>query len=385
MKKSNQIKKNIVEEDFLNKVQGFLYSDESSSLTVDEFNTIKKIITQIKELIQWREKLYTEGILDEETAFPSGNWDPTKKQVLEINEQTSSFMDSFNLIMRQDFDIIKKLRLYSQAFSGYQLATLCPAVRRPWIKDKLADNYDTFLNMLVTSSDDSVNKFLEIAEKLPKNYRFSLPKKFGEIGWMVEDMVLNKDSYMYLERICLLHESGILPKLIEVSKTRPIKIMEIGSGFGGLAYFLKRILPNSKIILIDIPESLVFSYAYLATVFPKENHYLMDMDNQTILNQLGFTYIANFNASMLKFDNIDLAINTLSFAEMEIPQVLTYCKLIKEALSNDGVLFEQNFNTSPNAPKNLFNVIQSVFKDSKLIESNIIQKLEKGIPHVWKV
>ena len=123
----------------------------------------------------------------------------------------------------------------------------------------------------------------------------------------------------------------------------------------------------------------------METVFPKENHYLMDMDNQTILNQLGFTYIANFYASMLKFDNIDLAINTLSFAEMEIPQVLTYCKLIKEALSNDGVLFEQNFNTSPNAPKNLFNIIQSVFKDSKLIESNIIQKLEKGIPHVWSV
>jgi putative sugar O-methyltransferase len=383
MRKITSKKNNL--KNLLHTKEKFLYSDESSSLTLDEFSNIEKIITQIEELIIWRTKLFHEGILDKKTAFPSGNWDPNKKQVSEITEETSSFMNSFELIMSKDFDIIKKLRLYSQAFSGYQLATLCPAVRRPWIKDKLADNYDVFLKMLVTTPDDSVNKFLSIVNKLPESYRFSFPKKFGEIGWIIDDMILNKDSYMYLERICLLHESGTLSKLIELSKIRPITIMEVGSGFGGLAYFLKKILPNSKIILIDIPESLVFSYIYLATLFPKEEHCLMNMFNQTFSNNIGFTYVANYNISTLMFKDIDLAINTLSFAEMETTQVLEYCELIKQSLTEEGVLFEQNFNSSPNAPKDLFSIIQSVLKNPKEIQSKIISNLEKGIPHIWSV
>jgi hypothetical protein len=361
----------------------FLFSDESSSLNKDEYKEIKNIILKIKKIIKWRKELHKLGLLDIKTAFPSGNWDPQKTQVFELNDEHSSFMTSFNLIMKKDIDIIKKLRLYSQAFSGYQLATLTPAIQRPWIKSKLPKNYDVFLKMLVSNPDESVDKFLNILKYLPKEYHFSFPLKFGEIGWVINDMLINKDAYMYLERICLLYECGILERLKKLSETKIINILEIGSGFGGLAYFIKKIIPNSHIILIDLPESLIFSNIYLKTIFPKENHNLLDSENQKISIRKGFTYISNYNVPMLKFKNIDLAINTLSFAEMEISQVISYCELIKKSLSKNGLLFEQNFNTSHNVPKDLFNIIKKVLNNPQEIKSNIIPKLEKGIPHIW--
>lgn len=365
-------------------IEGFLFSDESSSLSEQEFEQIKNMIEQISKLILLREKLSSLEKLDKSVALPSGNWDPKKKQVFEIDNSHSSFMDSFELIMKADFDIIKKLRLYSQAFSGYQLATLSPAVHRPWIKEKLPLNYDDFLKMLVSSPDESLIKSMKILSHLPQEYRISFPVKFGEIGWIANNMIFNKDYYMYLERICLLYESGILPKLKELSEAKTVTILEIGSGFGGLAYLIKKIIPNSKIILIDIPESLVFSYIYLATLFSDNEHQLIESLEQSISHNAGFTYIPNFNIPNFNDVKIDLAINTLSFAEMETEQVLSYCSLIKKSLSGDGVLFEQNFNTSPNSPKNLFKIINQIFNTPIEIKSNIISVLEKGTPYIWK-
>jgi putative sugar O-methyltransferase len=364
------------------RLNGFLFSDASSALSQQEFDNINAILTGIEGLIARRQALTSEGRLDA-TAQPSGNWDPTKKQVYEIDAQTTSFMTSFALLMQRDYDILKKLRLYSQAFSGYQLATLAPAVHRPWIREKLPADYDRFLRMLVGNPDESVHKFVNTANKLPEAYRFSFPAKFGEIGWIVDDMVLSKDTWMYLERICLLHECGILPALIEKSKTTTVRIMEIGSGFGGLAYFLKRIIPNSRIVLIDLPESLAFCLSYLATVFPGISHSLVTTADYPVPEGPGFTYVSNYDAPSLQVPNLDLAINTLSMAEMEDEQIISYCKLIQRSLAPGAQFFEQNFGFSTNATKNLVAAISQVLTNPRLIQSAIIPTLEKGTPRLW--
>ncbi|KJS35646.1 MAG: hypothetical protein VR70_15675 [Rhodospirillaceae bacterium BRH_c57] len=365
-------------------LRGFSLSDESAQLTSSEIEAISRRLDAIEAMIARRSALVADGVLGA-TALPSGNWDPHKPQVYQPDGDAGTFMSSFSLVMRRDPEIIGKLRLYAQAFSGYQLATLSPAVHRPWIREKLPANYDIFLSMLAGGPEEGVAKFLKVAASLPENYRISFPAKFGEIGWIYDDLILNRDTYMYLERICLMYECGLLPRLIRESQARTVRIVEIGSGFGGLAYIMKRLLPNAHFVLIDLPESLAFCHPYLSTLFPDVPHALVTVAGQAVAEESGFTYVANFDATTLDLVDVDLVINTLSFAELDVAQVLEYCNLIKTWLAPGSLFFEQNFNSSPHAKKDLFNTIGSVLSEPRELQSAIIDRLEKGTPRLWSV
>ena len=66
----------------------------------------------------------------------------------ELDGSTRNAQTSYNLLALKDRDIIKKMRLYCHAFTGYQLATLEFAEKRPWVSKKLPDNWDDTLRRL---------------------------------------------------------------------------------------------------------------------------------------------------------------------------------------------------------------------------------------------
>ena len=172
-----------------------------------------------------------------------------------------------------------------------------------------------------------VNTYLDRTSFLPEVLHISPPNVFGEIGWLVDGKIVNHDTNVYLERIGLLAESGKLWELRNrtpasaAAQNRPWRrprILEIGGGYGGLAYHLRKLIPDARYYLLDIPESLLFSSIYLSTLWQQDDNVLLTPDNLAELHKdsPGFTFVPNYlferlSAAGLEFD---LVINTLSMS-----------------------------------------------------------------------
>lgn len=83
------------------------------------------------------------------------------------------------------------------------------------------------------------------------------PKKFAIKNQLVSGNFLRQVYFAY--------------KLLKKIKNPPKVILEIGGGYGLLTYLLKTLFPQCKIIIIDIPETILLQYYFLSNVFPNLN------------------------------------------------------------------------------------------------------------------
>ena len=96
-------------------------------------------------------------------------------------------------------------------------------------------------------------------------------------------------------------------------------IVEIGSGYGRFARLMHDLEPSRCYVLVDLPESLLFAYAFLALNFPRGRMLFVSSNAEAaVACQRHFDFVfcpIQFMAS-LTFPTVDLLINTYSFAEM---------------------------------------------------------------------
>lgn len=109
------------------------------------------------------------------------------------------------------------------------------------------------------------------------------------------------------------------------------KILEIGGGFGGLAFYLKKIAPNVKYFGMDVTENLVLQKYFLTSAFGPGKVKL-------IKNKQEFCYINQFqsdttttllpNRLIEEFEDnyFDIVVNFRSFAEMPSSSLSNYLK-----------------------------------------------------------
>lgn len=329
------------------KYEKFIYTNDSCSLTNDEYLLAKSIINKISLILKKRDDLLNGSNLDV-IYLPSAGWDPGTFIFPDIDQENANYFNVFNLVFSGDMEIISKLRLYSWAFTGYQLATLGKNPHGVPIKKRLPQNHDEFLELLVCNPDEYVEAYIKIAENLPPKLHISLPQKFGEVGWLEDGKIVNYDTARYLDFIVSLYECDILTELEKrLQGVKPIKILEIGGGFGGLAYCLMEIFSyNVKYVVVDIPESLLFSSIYLSILFKSLENKIVFYENTDVLpKNKGISFLPNFYYKNMVLDNdefFDLVINTESLAEMAKPQVLDYIESIKKYIKNNGYFFEVN-------------------------------------------
>ena len=107
-------------------------------------------------------------------------------------------------------------------------------------------------------------------------------------------------------------------------------VLEVGGGYGGLAHHLSNILKNVTYVIVDLPETLLFSAAYISLQNPDKKIYLYDSaDFSEFINggQAGsydFVLIPNYRLPSLNDWEFKLVINMISFQEMSAPQVNDY-------------------------------------------------------------
>lgn len=235
------------------------------------------------------------------------------------------------------------LRFYTR-FTGFSLYYMDYHRGRETPVDLPAD-LDAALADRLAVPDAWVHRFVVMMRAHPPEIVVPPPPRFGEIGWSVRGITVNHDTCVYQERIGLLFQSGILAWLSRrVSKGRRPVIVEIGSGFGALAFRLLKLFPEVDYLCVDIPESLLFANLYLGLALPERPHRVVAASEVVTHDTLhGVTYLPNYLAfDALRDVRADLTINTLSFSELTEAQVDAYAALASAMIGDDGLLFEQN-------------------------------------------
>jgi hypothetical protein len=184
------------------------------------------------------------------------------------------------------------------------------------------------------------------------------------------------DRAAVLERLRALHRSRVLRHLS--GKPAPL-ILEIGAGYGALALALKHALPMATYVIVDLPDSLALSGCYLAT---RQSAPVIVAASEP-LSPGSIVLCPTTALERLSPLSIDLAINTLSFAEMAEVEVERYARFLAPRLSAGGVLFEQNYDNSQ---------LGTAFCDpgTALARHFTMQRRVpglylRGVPRVWSV
>lgn len=103
-------------------------------------------------------------------------------------------------------------------------------------------------------------------------------------------------------------------------------VLEIGGGFGGLAYFMVRDNPGLTYIDVDLPENMALASFFLLSGAPDKKIGLYgEVNLQTDdLSQYDALILPNFAIQEIKDNAIDLCFNSYSLSEMPMPTVTNY-------------------------------------------------------------
>jgi SAM-dependent methyltransferase len=113
-------------------------------------------------------------------------------------------------------------------------------------------------------------------------------------------------------------------------------VLEVGGGYGGFARLFSRLHPRTTYVIVDLPDSLCYSAAFLGLNFPDSRHCLVTpeiADGMTpeTLRQYDFVFVpVGLERPFMGFD-IDLLVNTYSFGEIPNAVVERWFQAINSA------------------------------------------------------
>ncbi len=307
---------------------------DNRDISQHAFNRGVELRRKIAHAVENRGTYVTEHRLDPLFCLPRGNWDGAQ----------NDFSSAYEYMRDGDYDALNRLRFRVQFFSGYDLMWLTPGAesRRSSIAP-IPPNHDQWIKTQRAEPDSWVELWLKFTRPIPTALRFSPPVMLGEIGWRVDGVCVNHDTYAYQERINILYESGIIDWLHRLG--RPPRILEIGGGYGAVAFALRRIFPSASYMICDLPESLIFSGLYL-TLCEQDQVHLVEPDASISADPSrgDVALLPNYMLHLLLDRDLafDLVINTLSMSEMTELQVHAYAEAIGRLIGRTGLFFEQN-------------------------------------------
>jgi SAM-dependent methyltransferase len=356
----------------------FCYLRDQQPLSASELDRARVCCDRVEALVTGRADFLDRSGRDPELHLPRGHWD---------RHNGSLFLGYYTLLKRTP-EILNNLRLFSQVYTGYQLLTLSGGAGLP-IPTEVPADADERLAVRAAEGDPCLAEYQEATRRLPELLHISAPNRFGEVGWLVEGKLVNPDVMAYLERLALLSDCGVLWDLRRRCRrsgvARRPHILEIGSGYGGLAHYIKALVPEARYFCVDLPESLLFASIYLSTLHSGEHALLTPQDRAPLrLDAPGFTFVPNYLfedccAAGLQFD---LVINTLSMSEMSADQVRYYCEGAAWLLGAEGVFFEQNHDGRDWGQLDARRLIANRFPFCVPLRPPAL-RLRQGAAHMW--
>ncbi len=269
------------------------------------------------------------------------------------NNWAGSLASDWHPFFDRDARRFEHLRLFCQPFTGFDpidnvLRGEAPRSIPPDVDARLASHVNVSIAMMELLGDQ---------RRLPERFRVRLPKVFGESGPVCDGIVASYDAWSLQKQINGLYGSGVIARLDDLAnRNGRVTVVDIGSGFGGLAYQLSQTLPPGKLrlVAIDLPDSLVFAAVYLSTLLADRPIFVATMEGyastatwqtqKALPDDFAAVFVPNYltDRVLREIRPVDLVTNFRSMQEMSDEQVADYGHLAREALGDTGILYEQN-------------------------------------------
>lgn len=115
-----------------------------------------------------------------------------------------------------------------------------------------------------------------------------------------------------------------------LNKNKRNIIVELGAGYGKLAYYILKRQKNYCFIDLDIPEVLILGAYYLSKCFPEKKIFLYGQEkfSKNILQDYDLVFLPSWEIENIGEDTVDMTINKNSLGEMNPKTVKNYLKNI---------------------------------------------------------
>ncbi|MDQ2834406.1 MAG: putative sugar O-methyltransferase [Acidobacteriota bacterium] len=122
--------------------------------------------------------------------------------------------------------------------------------------------------------------------------------------------------------------SHAIKHLVEPKSSKTV--VELGGGFGGLAYFLGRDIPGITYIDFDLPEAIALASYYLMKALPDHSITLYGEGDLTdaSFTRPGIFMLPSFEIMKMPAKSIDVSFNSYSLAEMSPATIRLYIQQI---------------------------------------------------------
>lgn len=274
-------------------------------------------VTRIKQI-----KTKVSGMLEERHLLQNG-----EAEIVSPSQYWTDFCSYFDYMLGLSEESFAKLRLHT-----YHLTS------------------DVYLTYIFGNSSSFKAKADRLATGLPPKFVLNEPE--GGIGFRYDDgRFISKDILRYQKAIRTLYRYGILDNFLNNDPTERMQILEIGGGYGGLAHHLSNIVGNAAYIIIDLPETLLFSASYLSLLNPEKKLYLYKPgdfsapDQVANLDSYDFVLLPNYLLDSVHQLHPELVVNMASFQEMRTEQVDAYLDFIEKTCT--GMLYSFNQDRKP--------------------------------------
>tara|TARA_B100000989_G_scaffold87695_1_gene63238 strand:- start:37354 stop:38499 length:1146 start_codon:yes stop_codon:yes gene_type:complete len=290
-------------------------------------------------------------------------------------------IEPFNFLQYLPEKELKNIRMHTMPISG---STILDVAYHPKRESTDEDKLNTFWE---------ASQYKNLTENLPEKYCLTepVPNKFTEkLSLPFKKKLITNDLIRYQKFITNLYNLGIFKNLENKSKKI---LIEIGSGYGGLLYHIRKILgDNTACILVDLPEMIFWSGIYITINNPDAKIFIYNPKihkKKLTIEEIGsydFLLIPNYKLVELVGDiNFDFAFNQFSFQEMTENQINFYCDYISKNLK--GFFVSDNMDIHPSNKEIKVSIIHFLRKYFKIIPTKTdIELLKKEFtPELWQV
>ncbi|SKA37848.1 putative sugar O-methyltransferase [Enhydrobacter aerosaccus] len=347
---------------------------DNYSLSDEQYALCATLTNQVQDLYDQALPYSRSKGLDPQLVLPGNEW--------------AEIVKTTGLEFRKDRAHLDYLRLHAP-FAGYHLMFLDRLDVRhfaePWnqeILDRFSREGMTpeIVGFLADRVDPAqrlapfVEEYRQHLRNVDRRYIVRTPRLFGEIGLEIDGVLFNPDVTLCQSRINGLLSAGVIGKLErDIARRGRARVLEIGPGYGALAYALRSFFgPDLEYIAVDLPSSLLYSALYLSTLAGGQGCHIL-APGSTLPGSFANLFLANylFEEVADRLAPIDLALNTMSFTEMSPLQVRHYAETLRRLIGTDGVVFDENAAVRPHHTDSKA-IFADVFPFRKHVESTTV-------------
>ena len=125
-------------------------------------------------------------------------------------------------------------------------------------------------------------------------------------------------------------------RVVSLLPSKLSTVVEIGGGFGGMAYFLLRDQPKTQYCDFDLPESIAIATYYLAKAFPQKKFLLFGerpLNGEAIANA-DVVLMPLFCLERLKTASVDVTFSSHAMTDIEAGELALYLETIRRVTRN---------------------------------------------------